>query len=351
MPSDKSVESIQPIDAKRTWKEKTKILFIIYSGLFGAFLLFLSIIYLFIGDKTVFGEYITVWPPILWIFILIPFSLMFLIFGRYTYCGYAIIGIAIFLLLTEEWHSLFRVSGNHPPTPQQSVSNSTKIPLRIIVWNVNGAGGKKLLSTLESYQPDICLLSEAPNLDIKSISSTGYWKGFRWIYAGDCGTLSRYPIQELPSSSIGPWSAPQMMNMELPNHRQVLLANVRLMLPSLLFNIFDRNTRNQFIETHQTRIKQYQLLSQLITNSNQKNIILVGDFNISARSKSLNPLRKILRDAWLEGGHGWGRTMTIDFPVSRIDQCWISQPIICVYGKVVPEPLSDHRLLFIELAI
>jgi len=345
----------QPQSNKKDERKIKRILFIVYAFLFWLFLLFLLIMYLFIGDRTSFGEFITIWPPLLWIFGLIPLGLICLLFGHRYHCLFAMIGIILFLLLTEEWHSLLRFSTDRAnpvySTPQPNQLSSGKIPLRIIVWNIDNTGSKKVLSILETYKPDICFLQEIPKLGLSASDTTGYWKGYTWVGNGDCGTLSRYSIHKIDTLPVGPWSPPQMLSMDLPDHRQVLLVNVRIMLPTLLFDIFNSQERKQFIETHDTRINQYQLLSRLITKTGQSRVILAGDFNVAARSVSLFPLRRILRDAWLECGHGWGRTMTIDFPVSRIDQCWISHPITCVYGRVIPEPISDHRLVLIDLAI
>jgi len=80
-------------------------------------------------------------------------------------------------------------------------------------------------------------------------------------------------------------------------------------------------------------------------------IVMAGDFNTPARMSSLGPLRRRLRDAWREAGRGWGATITNDFPVERIDQCWVSDSIRVLDARVRPSRLSDHRMLIVDLAV
>ncbi|MFH1739114.1 MAG: endonuclease/exonuclease/phosphatase family protein [bacterium] len=236
---------------------------------------------------------------------------------------------------------------------QSRSSDNEKVGLRIVVWNVSHTPGHRLLPIIERNEPDLCFLQETPDGDlaIKPSDLTGYWDGFHWIDAGDCGVLSRFPIREIATRSVGPWSEPLLLDMEIPGNKKILLVNARLTLPTLLFNMFSSTQLAQFVKNHETRVEQYRLLSELIENSNYETVILAGDFNTPAAAFSLRPVRSILRDAWLECGHGWGRTITSSFPLSRIDQCWVSDDVECVYGRTYREGVSDHLMVFFEVTV
>jgi endonuclease/exonuclease/phosphatase (EEP) superfamily protein YafD len=137
--------------------------------------------------------------------------------------------------------------------------------------------------------------------------------------------------------------------MELPDGREALLVNVRLMLPALCVNPLSSEARRRLVDSHRERINQFAALRDLIAEKKMPLVILAGDFNTPACARSLQPLRATLRDVWRVFGRGWGRTVTADFPVSRIDQCWVSGTIECIHGEVFHESLSDHRLLMVDL--
>ena len=56
-------------------------------------------------------------------------------------------------------------------------------------------------------------------------------------------------------------------------------------------------------------------------------MILGGDFNAPQGDAAFRPLAPRLRDAFRDGGQGWGNTITNDTPFLRIDQVWVSDEI------------------------
>jgi len=329
---------------------------IVFAVLFWVPLTVLLAFYLFVGDRTVTGEFLTIWPPLLWVFALVPLSLPLLALGRRRHFAVCLAGILLFLAMTEEWRSLLRWGGRARRERFENLRASPGgggdgIALRVISWNVSGADRREILRILEVHKPDVCFLQETPdgNASIQDADLIGHWRGFHWLDAGDCGVLSRYPIRPFPSGRIGPWSDPQILVMELPDGREALLVNVRLMLPALWANPLSPEGRRRLVESHRERINQFAGLRDLIAEKKMPLVILAGDFNTPARARSLRPLRAGLRDAWRICGRGWGRTVTADFPVSRIDQCWVSGTIECIHGEVFHESLSDHRLLMADL--
>lgn len=68
--------------------------------------------------------------------------------------------------------------------------------------------------------------------------------GFEWYGSLDPGTLSRFPTEVLETERIGPWTDPQLLLMEIQG-RRVLVANVRMMLPSVVIQLVAHSTNDR----------------------------------------------------------------------------------------------------------
>jgi len=317
-----------------------------------AALLFLSLMYLLVSDSCAFGEYITIWPPFLWCFLTIGASAL-ACHGSAKKKAAILLGAHLaFLSFTVEWIPILRF-GDAKPLKSQS-------HLRLISWNVNSgwAGEKKaFFERLEDLAPDICFFQETPDSSqsIQDSDLRGAWQGWHWIDIGDCGILSRYPMRRLDSQKVGGWEEPLTVAFDLPNSATLVGVNVRLMLPSLILNPLNSRNRRQLVQDHKNRIGQFPKLKSLLEKTMEHEgtnlAILAGDFNSPSRRKSLKPLKEILADVWPIAGRGWGGTITQDFPVSRIDQCWVSPNIRPISACVLPGEPSDHNLLLVDLSL
>lgn len=312
-------------------------------------ILLLFFMYLFVSDRTTFGEYITIWPSFFWCLGLAP--LIAATWNRKERWRFLTLAAALLLFLgmTVEWLPFHLLSRR----PAQSGKQ-----LRIVSWNINsGSGGMdRLLGMLEPYAPDVCFFQETPDDKAHIAKNSEFFANYKWIDAGDCGLLSRYPMRSLPTRSIGPWSPPQMALLELPDQESILLVNVRLMLPSLVLNPLSNEARRTLAEDHRKRLAQYwelvKLISEARMQSGASHVILAGDFNTPGRMYSLSPLERLpLADVWPESGRNWGATMTAQFPVSRIDQCWVSPRLLPTKSEVILGEPSDHRALMVDLLV
>ncbi len=352
-PSQKANQASPP----SPWRKRLSIT---YLTLYWLVLAFLLVMYLFVGDTSAFGEFFTIFPGLAWVVGLIPMAMLLkpLVNTRQLLVGLA--GIVVFLVATEEWRSLFRLTDHEERERFEEIrsiaiegeSSEQTIPLRVLVWNLDSTSKREFLPVLEELEPDLCFLQETPDgaNSIADADLKGYWEGWHWIDAGDCGLFSRYPIEELDSAVVGPWSDPLCVELEVLDQK-ILLVNVRLTLPNLSLNVFSSEGRERYARNTQERIDQFPKLVELIEGHAYDSVILAGDINTPAQSRSMNPLEAILKDAWLEGGRGWGRTILADFPISRIDQCWVSENFECIHGETRAYPLSDHRLVLFELIL
>jgi endonuclease/exonuclease/phosphatase (EEP) superfamily protein YafD len=135
--------------------------------------------------------------------------------------------------------------------------------------------------------------------------------------------------------------------------RKVLVANVRLMLPSIVIQLVDPFHENPS-QNYRARVGQYGKLASLLESTARSTeaeaILLAGDFNVPAHMPSLAPLRRFLQDSWRASGSGWGATVPEFLPLTRIDQLWLSREIEPVSVRVVRVEGSDHRAVVADLS-
>lgn len=289
-----------------------------------AFVAVLTAVYAFVGDRTLWGEWISVAPPAVWGILLLPS-----IVRLRSWMLFAV--VTSFVVLESEWP---RIGAREAPSRET---------IRVVSWNI-GAGNRGWAKAVTSLDPDIVLVQE-------SMKPGAIEDGFHWYGSLDPGTLSRFPAERLPTASVGPWTDPQLLLMEIQG-RRVLVANVRLMLPSVVIQLVDPlNERPQ--ENYRARTAQYEKLAKLLQSTAERTgvsaILLGGDFNIPAQMPSLGPLRGFLHDAWRISGSGFGATVPEFRPLVRVDQIWLSREIEPVSVRVVRIEGSDHRAVVADV--
>jgi endonuclease/exonuclease/phosphatase (EEP) superfamily protein YafD len=283
----------------------------------------LAAVYVFVGDRTIWGEWISVAPPVVWGVLLLPSVVRLRSWLLFSF-------LVSFVALASEW-------------PQMGAKATPSETIRVVTWNI-GAGNKGWAEAVMKLEPDIVLAQE-------SMKPVAVADGFHWYGALDPGTLSRFPAERLPTERVGPWTDPQLLLMEIQG-RKVLVANVRLMLPSVVIQLVDPLEENP-LENYRARTAQYEKLAKLLQSTAERTgataILLAGDFNIPAQMPSLDPIRGFLHDAWRMSGSGWGATVPEFLPLTRVDQLWLSREIEPVSVRVVRIEGSDHRAVVADL--
>ena len=284
---------------------------------------FLGVTYLLIGDRTVWGAWISVAPPILFALVLIP-----AIVRAKSWIAAAL--LVAFLATTSEWPRF---------GAETRASHDT---LRLVSWNI-GAGNSSWASAVESLDPDIVLAQESSKPILM-------WDEFTWTGTPDPGTLTHFPVEVLPTEKVGPWVEPQLLLVEMRG-KKVLVANVRLMLPSIVIQLV-APFEERPVENYRARTAQYEKLVALVQSTAETTgtdaVIIAGDFNIPARMQSIAPLRESFNDAWQQAGSGWGATVPEFLPLTRIDHVWMSENIEIVSVRVHRLAGSDHRAVVVD---
>jgi endonuclease/exonuclease/phosphatase (EEP) superfamily protein YafD len=279
-----------------------------------------------VGDRTAWGEWISVWPTVGWLVLFAPAVLCY----RAWLAGAVLLA---FVAGTTEW----------PGATRSAVV--AERDLRVVVWNVSG--NPAFLDAVADLEPDLVLAQES--IRPPKLPRDWVWKG-----GLDPGTASRFPLKVLDSRPIGPWQDPQLLLAELPHGRHLLVANVRLMLPAPVFEAAHPLDALRGRDYHRQRVRQFPALARLLSETAQKHhpdaVLLAGDFNSPAGLPSLRPLKAQLTDVWPLAGDGWGGTAPEFLPIARIDQCWVSDALIPLRAFVTRRPGSDHRALVVDLA-
>jgi endonuclease/exonuclease/phosphatase (EEP) superfamily protein YafD len=286
----------------------------------------LATVYALVGDRTLWGEWITAAPPVVWGVLLLPSAVR-------LRSAILLAAIVLFVALASEWP---RFGPGKEPTAGA---------VRLVSWNI-GAGNSGWVEAALTLEPDLVFVQEG-------MKPAAVPEGYHWYGTLDPGTLSRFPAEVLPTESVGPWTPPQLLSMEIQG-KKLLAANVRLMLPSVviqLVNPLEENPR----ENYRARVGQYEKLARLLRSTAERTgadaILLAGDFNVPAGMTSLEPLRGFLRDAWRTSGSRWGGTVPEFLPLVRIDQLWLSSGIWPVSVRVVRLPGSDHRAVVADVVL
>lgn len=308
------------------------------------FVTLLLVLYPTVSDRTAWGEYLTIWPPVLWLVPAAALAVPLLWRGaRWPRIALAST-VFLFSIALIEWRSLLRFGDSTRPEGA----------IRVVTWNIGGGyeSPAALLKALAEHVPDLVLLQESSG-GFASEELSGPWDGWQWVDGGDCGVLSRWPARVLNSERIGPWDLPLILRVELPGRPPLLVVNVRLMLPSLRLMPLSSRDHADMAAANRERVAQYAKLAALIqrhlAEGDYGGVILGGDMNVDASARSLHPIRAIARDVWPDAGRGWGGTATRQFPVARIDHVYLGTGLTAATARVLRNDLSDHRPLMVDV--
>ncbi len=98
----------------------------------------------------------------------------------------------------------------------------------------------------------------------------------------------------------------------------------------------------------QVRARQVRQLAAHISHSPHP-VLVCGDFNDTPISYIYSCISEELQDSFKEGGNGFGFTFASAFPFLRIDYVFADESIRILNHKVLPNSLSDHKPVVVEL--
>jgi hypothetical protein len=164
----------------------------------------LIVLYRFVGDRCMVGEWLAIWPPVLW-GSLLALRCVMLLFEKKHKAALVTASLGFLLTVSEtETCSLFR---REDTSARQRFEEARKqriadgaCALRIVSWNV--AGGAPLYE-IEALDPDICFFQEIGDVQSAMVQSP-HWRAYNWLGSFDPGTLGRYALTRLETERVGP---------------------------------------------------------------------------------------------------------------------------------------------------
>ena len=97
------------------------------------------------------------------------------------------------------------------------------------------------------------------------------------------------------------------------------------------------------------RIRQSKKIRDFVDNRNEKNKILVGDFNLSPDTQSLTMIKNDMKDLIQEYRVTSTRTSYYNKENKYADYIFVSPNIDVTDFKVLPDEVSDHAAVYVEI--
>lgn len=219
------------------------------------------------------------------------------------------------------------------------------------VVSLNCAGGlPEVAAEVAAYEPDIVLLQESPGRrDVERLAA--------WLFGADAGMLAGPDGSILARGRLTPKPLSPLLRTTFVQARVRLTSGIEAEVISLRLapaivredlwspECWREQTANRQVRREQLRA----VAGQIAALPRETPLIVGGDFNAPAGDAVFRLLQPRLRDAFREGGTGWGNTIMNDLPVHRIDQVWISPAFRATAVVARKTRHSDHRLVVCDL--
>lgn len=252
-------------------------------------------------------------------------------------------------LFAEEARSLTRLRRLPPAGWQQTVRSENAV--RVI--SVNCAGGNIAAGAeARQYAPDILLLQETPQAsELERLASNLFGEDAGLAAGLDTAIVARDKITATPQRGKVPYAF---------NHGQVRLASgitvevfsVHFLPPVVRFDVWRPSCWREQAQKRRTHRTQMREVADAVAHlPADAPVIVGGDFNVPGGDGVFDVLRPRLRDAFKEGGIGWGNTVLNDMPVMRFDQIWVSEHFHVVALAAREMKYSDHRMVICDVLL
>ncbi len=236
--------------------------------------------------------------------------------------------------------------------------------VRVLAYNILGPRGslEEVREHVRSYRPDVVVFSEARHYrqDARFFRElTALFPGWHSTCAADVFVASRWAFREthhtplIPADVTDPSTEREIVHAAVRapfGEFQVVGVHFRApMYPITLRK--ERHRLDRYLNhTGAERTRQLRALEQYLLKVRGP-VLLCGDFNTPPAGRIYSRLTQGYRDAFSEVGLGWGYTYPSSFPLLRIDYVFCSAHWNTLRAVVGPKPGSDHRPLFVELAL
>lgn len=331
----------QPVrPAPPEWKRLARWVLLVLSALL---CLVLTICYVARPDAC---AAITVMPSWAW---LVPglFLAAFRPRGRGNRLAWAVVAAwLVFLLgLAEEPSTVARALLLRGALPRQ-VPPPGEV-LRVITLNC-AIGNRLAAEEVVRYRPEVVLLQESPGRkEVEQLARRLFGTEAGVVHGVDASLIvhGRAVAAELPSNLRGYFVQARVT---LPSGRDIEVISTRLRPAVFRADLWSPDCWREQTENRRARREQLRAIVRRIEATSAP-VIVGGDFNAPQGDAVFRLFRPKLRDAFAEGGRGWGNTILNDVPVLRIDQVWVDETFRSESVVARGTRNSDHRMVICDL--
>ncbi|WP_242072344.1 endonuclease/exonuclease/phosphatase family protein [Microcoleus sp. FACHB-68] len=242
-------------------------------------------------------------------------------------------------------------------SPEPVKITASQPSLKILSFNCywNNTTPQALIKLVEQHKPDLLFLQETNAAHAKKAFPT---LKVSYPYHVDAPTISffsKYPIQFAERLNLAGHKQVQQRAIIRVNQQDVMIYHIQVTAPWIrprkFFSLFSVPTYVYYDRTKEIK----DLVERLQKESLP--MIVAGDFNMTDQSQDYDSVKKVLKDAFLASGFGFGFTWPhgwdvglilkkfhwkLNFPLVRIDYVWYSKHWSSQHSKVLPAVGSDH---------
>jgi vancomycin resistance protein VanJ len=274
---------------------------------------------------------------------------------------------AICLLVRQVWMASFHIAGFVAAvlvlvpfgTPRVGVpfigASAAMKTVRVMTFNVTHGleGADGVIRAILAQKPDVFCLQEASTQspdDPLQVKLRENLPGYELRCEGAMVVGSRLPIREYRTHPL-PYASEDRPVQDVTvdwNGFSVRVLNVhmnaceaeRLLLENFgaLHDHLDQVTREQGEQTEE--------VLKLVPGTPP---IVCGDLNQPPRGGNYRKLRKMMHDAFVEAGEGFGLTIPARFPMERLDYVFLAYGWKAQRSWIPSETASDHRPLVADV--
>ena len=329
---------------------KQAVSFFTYS--YSAFIICYFILRLIFWDRLWIVAFIGTFTPLILLPILfLPVLAFSIIKNRW----FSILSSIACILLVSWLHVKY-----FSPESTTSITNSQP-SLKILSHNVGWytTQSPTLVKLIEQKQPDLIFLQEIVRKHTAAFTSLKADYPYQ-INIPPVGILSKYPIVSSEILHLADHPETQQRAIVNFNQQEIVIYNMQATGPWVkIYKIFP------FLKIPVYKYKQrFPEIQDLVERIQQETLplIVAGDFNMTDESQDYYSVQKVLQDAFLKSGFGFGFTwphgffakrinLKLTYPVCRIDYIWHSQHWGAKSSSVLEARESDHLPVAAELIL
>lgn len=328
---------------------KQVVIFLAYS--YSAFIICYLILRLIFWERMWIVAFIGTFTPLIFLpILLLPLLAFSIIKNRW----FSIVSSVACILLISWLHVKYF-------SPESTSLTNSHPSIKILSHNVgwHTTQSPTLVKLINQQQPDIIFLQEIVRKHTTAFTSLKTDYPYQ-IDTPPVGILSKYPILSSEILHLGNHPETQQRATIKFNQQEIVIYNMQAtgpwlkrskILPFLKIPVYKYAQRFPEIQDLVERIQKETLP-----------VIVGGDFNMTDETQDYYTVQKVLQDAFLKAGFGFGFTwphgflakrfnLKLNYPVCRIDYIWYSKHWGAKSSSVLEATESDHLPVAAELVL